>query len=102
MENSNEITEEDWINSYLIKEWTAKASAITGLPKPAPAPRSLMLELQNEADFQSKRDKLIANFQARSEAIKAVREQERVMAQNKQLAEERIAEIKAAKESSHH
>ena len=99
MEESSEITEEDWMNSYLKKEWTAKASAITGLPKPAPAPRSVMLELQNEADFQSKRDKLIADFQARAEAIKAVRDQEKAMAESKRLAEEKIAEIKAAKEA---
>ena len=99
MENSSEITEEDWIKSYVRKEWTAKASAITGLPKPAPAPRSVMLELQNEADFQSKRDKLIADFQARAEAIKAVRDQEKAMTESKRLAEEKIAEIKAAKEA---
>ena len=99
MEESSEITEEDWIKSYVRKEWTAKASAITGLPKPAPAPRSVMLELQNEADFQSKRDKLIADFQARAEAIKAVRDQEKAMAESKRLAEEKIAEIKAAKEA---
>ena len=76
---SDDIIEDDWSNS-LRMEWTPKASAITGLPKPKPTPMSLILKRKLEADNV-----------LRLAAIKALAEQEAaVAAKQKEIDAEKL------------
>ena len=78
---SDDIIEDDWSNS-LRMEWTPKASAITGLPKPKPTPMSIILKRKLDADNV-----------LRLAAIQAVADQEAAVAAKKKEVDEELQRL---------
>ena len=66
---------DDWIKCYLRMEWTPKAGAITGLPKPAPIPMSELLKRKAQEDFAANME--LAKTLAEQEAIVGAQEIEK-------------------------
>ena len=78
---SDDVIEDDWSNS-LRMEWTPKASAITGLPKPKPTPMSIILKRKLDADNV-----------LRLAAIQAVADQEAAVAAKKKEVDEELQRL---------
>ena len=83
---------DDWSKCYLRMEWTPKAGAITGLPKPVPIPMSVLLERKAQEDFK-----------ANMELVKKVAEQEAIVGAQeieKQVLEQILEDKKKAAAST--
>ena len=88
----SEVNEDDWFKYSLTMEWTPKASAVTGLPKPSPAPQSTVLIRQIEDKFARKEAENKAAKERELQIALKLADQEEKLALAEKLRSEKVSE----------